>query len=254
MAIFDTGFGAAGTFAAMALIAAPSVHADLSGPVLLDFQTAVLTIYGEANVPLQSPGVCVGSTNCIVEDGMLIGTVRDDDVVGEHLHRGGGIADRYLSYHADSSGIYVRAADGGGFALTSMFFDAAISDENPDSGAGEYWEILGFNTAENPDLENGDGTHYASRVAYQTVLNGFSGTLTLNDDFGHINAFWIHYVGFPGVPDPQAGKDFQLAIDDVALNAPVAVEPVPVPAVGLWILGGGFLSLTRLSSRRLRHG
>lgn len=239
--------------AAWVLAGVQSARADLGGPVLIDFQTAVLTIYGEANVPLAGPGVCVGSTNCVVEDGMLIGTVSDDDVSGEHLHRGGGIADRHLGYHADSAGIYVRAIDGGAFSLISMFFDAAISDENPDTGPNELWEILGFNTAVNATLENGDGTNYPTRVAYQTVANGFSGTLTLNEDFHNINAFWIHYKGFPGVPDPFAGKDFNLVVDDISLNAPVVAEPVPVPAVGAWMLAGGLLGLSRLSARRLRE-
>ena len=37
-----------------------------------------------------------------------------------------------------------------------MKFNAAIGVENPDTGSNDFWEILGFNTALNPDLDSGE--------------------------------------------------------------------------------------------------
>jgi|LNFM01.1.fsa_nt_gb hypothetical protein len=238
-------------FAAGLCAAAFGVQAHVAETVTLDFQTIPSAVYGEANTALVGPGQCAGSftgANCYFEDDFIIGVVSDPVGEGEHLHRTGATTNRRLSYHADSSGIYVRAEDGHEFGLFSLDFDARLSDDsNPDSGPGEVWEILGFNTAVNPDLSSGDGTNYATRVAYQTVDNGFNGVLTLNHDFHDINAFWIHYKGFPGVPD--GSKDFAVVIDNIVLG-PAEPAPVPVPAVGLWMLASGVAGIAALGRRR----
>ncbi len=91
-------------------------------------------------------------------------------------------ANRMLNYHSDSSGIYIRSLDSKAFSLDSMDFMAPItSDENPDSGPNDFWDILGFNTALNPGLDTGTGNceDYATCVAYQKVANGFNGTLSV---------------------------------------------------------------------------
>lgn len=235
---------------ALGLSVGPDAHAGITAPVTLDFEGAPLTVFGEANQPLVA-GACQGAGNCWFEDGFAVGVVTDPDDTGEHLHRAGGAGARQLRYEADSSGFYVRAVDGAAFSLVSLSFNAAITEVNPGTGADDVWEILGFNSAENPALGAGDGTNYPSRVAYQQVANGFNGTLALNADFRNIHAFWIHYKGFPGVPSPTAGKDFELLIDNVSL-APAVVPPasVPVPALGLWGLTAGLLSLAGIGARR----
>ena len=240
---------ALGTMAVAGLLGAHgAAQAHLHGSVTLDFQAMPTAVFGEANTELVGPGVCAGSTNCYFEDDMIVGIMRDPVGEGEHVHRAGLPADRKLSYHSDSSGIYVRAEDGHEFGLFSLDFDAHLSiDSNPDSGPGEEWEILGFNTAVNPDLASGDGTNYATRVAYQTVENGFNGVLTLDHDFHDINAFWIHYKGFPGVPSGQ--KDFLLVVDNIVIG-PAEPAPVPVPAVGLWMLASGVAGIAAVGRRR----
>lgn len=230
--------------------ASTAVSAHVLDPVTIDFQGGLASaVYGHANLDLGIGGVC-GPSACYIEDGFVIGVVSDPDTEGEHLHRAGLASDRKLAYHADSTGIYVRAVDGHEFSLLSMDFNAATSDENPDTGPGEVWEILGFNTAVNPDLATGNGTDYATRIAYQTVANGSELTLTLDESFHNINAFWIHYMGFPGVPgteDPPVIKDFSLLVDNIKLGP--AVEPVPLPAAA-WLLGSGLAALGAVRRRR----
>lgn len=243
----------AGFIAGALLLASSATQAHLAAPVTLEFEgLSGAGVFGAANLAL-SGGACQGSGLCYFEDGLIIGVVDDrTPFTGEHLHRAGSAGDRDLSYHSDSSGIYGRTTDGHEFALKSMVFNAPISTTvdplNPDQGPNDFWEILGFNVAVNPDLDLGDGTTYATRVAYQTVANGFTGTLTLNEDFHDINAFWIHYRGFPTVP--SVAKDFAVRIDDLVVG-PAEVHAVPVPAVGVWMLGGGFASLAGFARRRL---
>lgn len=233
------------TFAAGLLAVSGAVQAHVAGPVTVDFEALPSAVFGAANLALVA-GACQGAGACYAEDGFLVGTVDDPTpFTSEHVHRAGPTGARRLSYHADSSGIYIRGADGHEFGLFSIDIDASFTDENPDVDG--VWEILGFNTAVNPDLASGDGTNYASRIAYQTFANGFTGTLTLDHEFHEINAFWIHFQGAPAVPSTL---DFAMTIDNVQLG-PAEVHPVPVPALGLWALGAGFAGLVGATRRRL---
>lgn len=243
-----------GLLSSALLFAQGAAQAHLVSDVNIDFSGfnisgTPLAVFGTANTELLGTGLCAGPTNCYFEDDFIVGVVNDPVGDGEHVHRAGTAADRKLSYHSDSSGIYVRAEDGHEFGLHSLEFDAHISlDSNPDQGPNDVWEILGFNTAVNPSLASGNGTDYATRVAYQTVANGFNGTLTVDASFHDINAFWIHFKGYPGVPTD--GKDFLLTVDNINL-APAEPAPVPVPALGLWATVAGLGSMARLVRRRL---
>lgn len=204
--------------ASIATISIPSA-------VTIDFNTGMtLSSYaGFANATPGPAGDCVGSgsSGCYVQNGMVIGIVEDTSNPIAHLHRAGTVADRSLQYHSDSSGIYIRSQDSKAFSLDSMDFKAPISAANPENNANDYWEILGFNTALNPNLDTGDGTNYATRVAYQKVANGFNGTLSqsnglLSSDFNNINAVWVHYNGYPQTPTD--GKEFSMALDNVKVS------------------------------------
>ena len=178
----------------------------------------------------------------------MIGTAEDQANTTAHVHRGSGsnLADRTLQHHADSGGIYIRAQKGEAFSLDSMKFLAPITDANPYSGTNENWEILGFSQAVNPNLDQGDGTNYATRVAYQQIANGFNGTLNLsaiNDDFKNVNAVWIHYQGYPKTATD--GKEYDLKIDDIAISPVV----VPVPAA-VWLFGSGLLGMLSFGRRK----
>ncbi|MFM8332395.1 MAG: DUF3570 domain-containing protein, partial [Candidatus Methylumidiphilus sp.] len=176
---------------------------SIPGPVELGFQSMVFSSYaGKSNLAPLPSGQCSGtaSVGCYYEGGMAVGIAEDTSNPIAHLHRVGSSSNRMLGYHSDSSGIYIRAVDSAAFNLKSMNFSAAISSDNPNVGANALWEILGFNTALNPGLGSGDGTNYATRVAYQTVANGYNGVLSLEQAFQNINAFWIHYKGYPQTP------------------------------------------------------
>lgn len=246
--------GATVALCALLLGVSAGAQAHLVNPVTIDFGGLSLgAIAGNANFAPQAGGACPATGTCYEEDGVVIGIVNNPTPASEHLHRAGTAADRKLSYHADSTGIFLRAKDGHEFALISLDFNAAITDENPDTGADEAWEILGFNTAINPDLASGDGTHYATRVAYQTVANGQILTgpnaLVLDESFHLVNAVWIHYKGYPAVPGTAGlpAKDFGVVIDNVQIGP--AVEAVPVPAA-VCMLGSGLAALGALRRRR----
>lgn len=236
---------------ALALGVSGAAQAHLHEEVVIDFQggpngALASAVFGHANLALGANGLCAGPGNCYHEDDFVIGVVNDPNDAGAHVHRAGPTTDRELSYHSDSTGIYGRTLDGHEFALISLHFSAPINAaSNPGQGADDLWEILGFNTAVNPDLAGGDGTNYATRVAYQTVANGFDGLLTLDAAFHNINAFWIHYKGHPDVPNPA--PDFELHVDDIRVGP--AVEPVPVPAA-VWMLGSSIAALGTLRRRR----
>jgi hypothetical protein len=223
-------------------------NASITGPTTINFSGMVSSSYaGKSNLAPLATGNCAGTGNngCFVEDGVVVGIVEDTSNVTAHVHREGGAVDGSLGYHSDSSGIYVRAQDSTAFKLTSLDFLAPISVENPDSDANDVWEILGFNTALNPGLDTGNGTDYLTRSAYQTVANGFNGTLLLDPAFQNINAFWIHYKGYPQTPDD--GKAFAMELDNIVLNAAVPPAAVPVPAA-VWLFGSGLMGI--LANRR----
>ncbi|WP_434130544.1 VPLPA-CTERM sorting domain-containing protein [Methylocaldum gracile subsp. desertum] len=221
--------------------------AAIVDPVTIDFEAMTFAAYyGKANLAPEPGGTCAGagSAGCYFEDGFAIGTVSNPDP-NAHLHRYDGDFSTLLQYHPDSPGIYVRAQDSSAFSLTSMEFQAPIKNANPGTGPNDVWEILGFNTALNPDLAAGDGTNYPTVVAYQTVANGFNGTLTLDEAFENIDAFWIHYKGYPIVPED--GKRFDLRIDNITLSAPVSAVPIPA---AVWLFGTGLMGLVSLGRRK----
>lgn len=216
-----------------------TVNAAVTGPTTISFNPfPYASISGFGNVEPLAGGNCPGSRNtgCYYEDGMAVGIVEDTSNPISHLHGNGSGSVVALGYHSDSSGIYVRAVDGSAFRLTSMLFEAFIDAAgNPGTGPDDVWEILGFNTAENPELDIGDGTNYSTRIAYQTVANGFNEVLTLDSAFNNINAFWIHYKGYPQTPID--GKQFSMQLDNIVLGA-----PVPLPAAA-WLFGGGLMTV-----------
>lgn len=208
----------------------PPAAPTIPGPVTIDFSamnapTGFSSYAGKANLAPAAGGLCSGTglQGCYYEDGVAIGIVNDSSNPVAHLHRAGSVADRELQYHADSTGIYLRALDGSAFGLLSLDFEAPLdAAENPDSGAADFWEVMGFNTSVNPTLDT--DTAFPTRVAYQTVANGFNGPLVLGADFLNINAFWITYNGYHQTP--VDGKAYSVSIDNVALNsvAPVVAE------------------------------
>lgn len=237
---------------ALSQISIPA-HAAITSPIKLTFNGLPAAVYGDSAATPLGNGGCplMGELgDCYYEQGMAIGAVDDSDGYAEHLHKSGSTNPK-LQYHADSSGIYIRAVDGSAFSLNQMQFRAAFNGEN-NSGyneidnpliAGDFWEILGFNTAINPDLGTGDGTHYASRVAYQEVANGFYATLILNPDFHNIHAFWIHFKGYPGIP--SGGVNFGMTLDDVQISA-----PVPLPSA-VWMFSAGLLGVVSAARKKL---
>lgn len=223
--------------------------AAITTPVTLDFEGLFWASYGgNANLAPEADGSCSGSgpSDCYYEDGFAIGTNRDSFGVG-HLHKVAGADGLKLGYHADSAGIYIRTVDGSAFSLDQLDFHAPTTTANPDAGADDYWEVLGFSTAVNPDLHTGNGTDHTTRVAHQTVANGFDGTVVLNSAFADIRAFWIHYHGYPDFP--LDGKFFEMSLDNVQLSAvaPVPLAALPLPAAAL--LFAGVLGYARRNAR-----
>lgn len=204
---------------------------------------------GHANI--SSTGACA---DCYVESGFVLGVVSDINPTN-HLHQelndiaADGVTPLYeVAYHNDSSGIYMRAVDGSAFSLQQMSFSAPWGIAAGNARAGS-WEILGFSQAANPNLASGDGTNYATRVAYQTVsstsTNNFSGTLTLNSGFQDISAFWIHFIGEPD-SFVTAGFPYKMRLDNVVIQQTSAV---PVPAA-VWMFGSGLLGLLSFGRKK----
>ncbi|MDD2758901.1 MAG: DUF3570 domain-containing protein, partial [Methylomonas sp.] len=228
-----------------------------SESVTINFPSNIMTdaAYGYgANMPPLADGSCpvTGGSPCYIEDGFVIGSPSDGNSTN-HLHRassfvGGGLSDRSLEHHADSSGIYIRALDGSAFDLQSIRFKAPITEdnliygeggpaENPDGisdtpddiallGSQEKWEIFGFSNAVNPTITNTDG--YATAVALASVPNGFDGkigtdassNIVLSNAFKNVAAVWIHYKGYPSTPE---GIVFDVKLDNIVL-APLTTQ------------------------------
>jgi hypothetical protein len=205
------------------------------------------TYYGKANATPNNDGTCV--TACVYQNGMAFGSLVDPSATAKdgHIHRNGPLDNRQLMYHSDSPGIYIRAIDLSAFSLDSMFVSAPIYELNPYSDPEfDYYEILGFDSALNSDLTLGNGTNYSNRVAYQTVANGFVGTLELNTDFRNISSIWIHYAGIAKVAD--INFPFEINIDNVMVSP--AVTAVPLPA-SFWLFSSGLIALrARQKTRR----
>ncbi|WAR46476.1 hypothetical protein [Methylomonas rapida] len=249
---------------------AGSANAAITSPTVVDFgykpnrttPDTVLTAgayYGKANVAPVGAEICPEG-DCVLQNSMVIGTIGDPTGPNAHLHQGGSTADRMLAYHNDSGGVYFRADDMSAFSFDSIKISSPYSGENPlakyladgvtlnpdHDSTLDYYEILGFDTAFNPDLWNGDGTNYSTAVAYQTIYNGFNDTLSLNEDFRNVKAVWIHYAGAQNVGLAQF--PFKVQIDNIAVSAP-QVTSVPVPAA-VWMFGSGLLGLLSLGRRK----
>jgi hypothetical protein len=217
----------------LALATLFALVSSAANAVTLDFSGIVFGAYfGNANIAPVAGGACpgTGTLGCYSEDGFILGALADSSNLTAHFHRAGPAADRRISYHSDAAGIYLRKQDGSAFSLSSFDFLAAISDSNPDSGPSDFWEIRGFNTAVNPTLDT--DTSFPSQIAYQTVANGFSGSLNLLPSFNNVNAVWVVFNGYRQTP--VDGKEFQAEFDNFALGDPVAPVNVPVPALGMW--------------------
>ncbi|MDO8844315.1 MAG: hypothetical protein Q7U98_12070 [Methylicorpusculum sp.] len=233
---------------------AGSAGATVVSETVIDFGGSGNVIMGLAsyagfanNTPIAG-GNCAGAgaQGCIYQNNMVIGIIEDSSNSTAHLHRAGNAGNRALSYHADSPGIYMRALDGSAFSLISMDFLAPINDKNPDNGEADFWNILGFNTALNPGLDQGDGANYGTLVAYQKIANGFNGELILDPAFQNINAVWINFNGYPQTPDD--GKEFELTLDNIKVG-PAVVSQVPVPAAA-WLFGTGLLGLISFGKKK----
>ncbi len=252
-----------------------------SDEVIINFPGSIMNSasygYG-ANLTPQAGGNCpeTGGSPCYVEDDFVIGSPFDGNGTN-HIHRvssitGGGLSDKTLAYHGDSSGIYIRALDQSAFGLSSMVFKAAISPDNLIYGAGgvsanpdglsdqpsdigmlgpqEKWEIFGFSSAINPDIATNDG--YATAVAHASIANGFVGTVgtdassdfVLGEAFKNVSAIWVHYNGYPSTPADGIG--FDLKVDNITLAAPTAV---PIPAA-VWMFGSGLLGMLSFGRRK----
>ena len=243
-------------FAAVA--ASGAAHASITSETTIDFGTGSIpavptdvmfqsSYSGFANNAPIAGGNCNGSltTDCIYQNGMVVGTIEDTSNANAHLHRVGVASNRALGYHSDSSGIYVRVQDSTAFSLTSMDFRAPIDEEeNPDAGGNNFWEILGYSSALNPGLDI--AANSGPWIARKTVDNGFDGNLVFDSAFSNISAFWIHYNGYQQTP--ADGKQFGMRLDNVIVNAPAAV---PVPAA-VWMFLSGMMGLLALGKKRAK--
>lgn len=195
----------------------PPPPPSIAGEAILTFSGMRFSSYsGNPNLAPDAGGDCPtrGPSGCFNQAGMVIGTPSDPSVLtNPHVHRDGNFADARLAYHGDSAGIYIRALNSAAFALTSLDFLAPITTDNPNTPASS-WDIIGFNTALNPNLTSIPSP--PTQVASQSVPNGFNGTLTLDNTFQNINAFWIHYKGYPQTPTD--GVAFQMGVDNVKLT------------------------------------
>lgn len=199
----------------------PGIPPTIPGPITLGFEGILAAVYGKANENVGA--TCPGISGCFQEKGIVVGTISDPLNPTGHIHREGNVGAREVQYHADSSGIYLRAINGEAFSAESLIFNSILMNG---TGPNDFWEILGFNTAVNPNLSTGDGTNYASRTAYQQVFGLRTGILALDNAFRNINALWIHYKGI--VQDANNSfADFDLLIDDIKLNSAQLANATP---------------------------
>lgn len=205
----------------------PDFPPSIPGPITLGFQGIASATFGKANTNLGAS--CPGGSGCFQESGIVVGTISDPLNDTGHIHRHGPVDNREFQYHADSSGIYLRALNGEAFSASNLLFNI---QQTAGAGPNDYFEILGFNTAVNPDLSTGDGTNYASRTAYQTVFAPQTGILALDNAFRNINALWIHYKDL--VQDVlNSGADFELLVDNIKLDS--ARNPNATPEQIAWL-------------------
>lgn len=206
----------------------PDFPDTISGEALIGFSFLDSATYGKANM---NTGTACPEGSCYLEKGILVGSVYDPASNTGHVHRKIEGDNTLAQYHADSAGVYLRAANGEAFSAVNLLFKAPLNAGNSGNGPNDFWEILGFNDAVNPNLSEGNGTNYNTRVAYQIVANGFNDLLTLNNEFENINALWIHYKGEPKIPDSDIA--FEALIDNIRLNS--AKFPNSTPEQIAWL-------------------
>lgn len=197
--------------------------ATITFPLNNVIASGAIAFSGSPNTAPVAGGNCAGSasTGCYYENGMVFGIVHDSTTSSAHVHivAGSSLRDKAMSYHSDSSGIYVRNQESKIFSLVSLDFHAPISVDNPGTGPNDYWEILGYSAALNPNLDTAPNSGPA--IVRKNITNGFSGTVLFNDNpaWGSIGAFWIHYNGYQQTPTD--GKAFSMELDNISV-APVA--------------------------------
>lgn len=228
------------------LVLAPtSSWAITTAPVTIDFSTFTNgAYYGKSNT---STG-CTITQPCYDQFGIIVGTPNGNGfdthihqkVIGPILDANGnetGYDDYGVSNHNDAAGIYIRANDGSSFSADSFRMIAPIAADNKRlnfKGQEAFFEIIGFSESIVPDastfawgtssLAAGVSTPPAThpkQVAYQSVANGFTGTLVLNDNFKNVKAIWIHYGNYPQYPISGDRSTWNLVVDDVKLSKPV---------------------------------
>ena len=140
----------------------------ISGETVLSFSKLNAATYGKANTNLGN--TCGDNRACYLENDFVVGSILDPNNSGAHIHPGSNGNNKGVNHHADAPGVYFRHEDGIAFSAINLLFKAPINaNNNPRTGPNDFWEILGFNTAVNPNLSSGDGTNYTTRVAYQTA-------------------------------------------------------------------------------------
>jgi hypothetical protein len=214
------------------------------------------SIYGTSNT--------ANTSGTYQEDDIVAGVVDDPTDISAHLHRMGDTTNRGIEYAADSTGIYIRKADGSAFSLISLDYDLGLS------AAGGSFAIYGYANAINDPLLSDAGSPFPTDpegglvpfVASKLIANdGIGGTSSApiyrnlsvaapGNDFENISAFWITFQGFNHSPtnnyigDPSL-RDFNIHVDNIVLGA--AVPSVPVPGA-VWLFGTGLAGL--MVSRR----
>ena len=271
-------------FAGLAATAG-SASAAITGLTIIDFQTLNLSaIYGSPNLDGSA-----GNTQTYLEKGVRIGIVDDPLDTGAHLHKASGVNIK-LQYHADSSGIYVRAADDTAFSLQALDFLSPYNDLNPHTVGGlgngnassDYWHIYGFSDARNPGMLTANGTYDPVNevtwnptdpnggfptnpaVAHATVVNGTDklglnllspepgDLLSLNGSFGNIKSFWIHYNGYPHSPNTYVNPDGSgPGVYDFAMEVDNIKLNAPVPVpAAVWMFLSGMMGLLALGRKK----
>jgi len=235
MKIGHTGWAV--TFLGLTAIGAPTGATAIT----VDFEgMTVGALYGKNNVntPVFVPGFgdvdvnCAGFFNCYQEKGLVFGTLWDSASPLSHIHRATGISNG-AEYHADSAGIYARAADLGAFNLDALEVRDIAGSKGPN------FTIVGFSEAYNPAVV-GASAPFASQVALDSI--GANGTKVLGDSFSGIKAFWIYYNGYTATPSD--GTTWNIVIDDVQVSA------VPLPAAA-WFMGPALLGMSALGRRKI---
>ncbi len=238
-------------FAASA-VATGAANAAITNTSVVTFENMTVGSYAgfANNAPPAADGKCSGSglAGCYYESGLAVGIVQDTSNPTAHLHRDGPTGARVLGYHADSSGIYIRAQDSTAFKLTSLDFSAAIdADHNPDSGPNDFWEILGYSSALNPGLDT--AANSGPDIVRKTINNGFDDTVVFDDTWNNVKAVWIHYNGFQQTPTENDAKVYGMTLDNVTVNAAVPPSNVPVPAA-VWLFGTGLMGFLAMGKKK----